>query len=253
LIMPSQATPIPLTSGQSFQGRNSATDSIALNRELDEQAALGPASEEFLLNLLDLLLEGEREETPDLWPTLARLAELALYSAGCLALAGEFAACGDLLINPGGKLLHVKGSLQPFKIKRHKALTSQVAHLVPEGWRAIEWLKQETILELPQKALLPRLRDELENWADSKDYLDQLKRDCEALASGLVLLAGLESGSCASLPETMASLPWREREWLESQIFRPNLKRFHELKALLQYPDCQTNPSGDNPTIPFVF
>lgn len=251
--MPSQAIPISFAFGQSFQGRNPTTDIVTLNRELDEKAAQGPASESFLLNLLERLFEVDREENRDLWPTLARLAELALYSAGCLALDGDFAACGDLLLNPGGKLLHIKGSLQPLKIKRHQALTSQVAPLVPEGWRAIEWLKRETILESPQKALLPRLKDELEIRAKAKDYLEHLNRGCEALASSLVLLAGLEAVSSVSLAETMARLPWRERQWLESQIYLPDLKRFHQLRALLQYPDCQINPAGDNPTIPFAF
>lgn len=249
--MPFQTIPIPIASGRSFQNQGSTADIIDLNRQLDDQAALGPACEDFLLNLLARLLEGEQEETPDLWPTLARLAELTLFSAGCLALAGEFAACGDLLINPGGKLLHIKGALRPFEIRRHQALTSQVAHLVPEGWRAIEWLKQNTILEVPQKALLPRLRDELANWPHAKDYLDQLGRDCEALTSSLVLLAGLGAGSDAGLTETMARLPYCEREWLESQMYRPNLKRFHQLRALLQYPDRQVTGPEESPTVSF--
>jgi hypothetical protein len=201
-----------------------------LNRELDHEAARGAASEDFLLKRLELLSGRGLGDQRGFWPTLARLAELTLFSAGCLALAGEFAACGDLLFNPGGKLLHIKGSPRPLALKRRRALTRQAAHLVPAGRRTIDWLKERTILEVPHKALLPRLRDKLEGWTRRPGgYLDTLDREFEMLASSMVLMMGLGSGLSAGLPAALAGLPRRDRLWLEGRIYRPDLQRFHQL------------------------
>lgn len=215
------------------------TDDIrAINRELDQQAPLGAASEQVLLSLFQRLAEPGHDQKPAYWLSLARLAELTLYSAGCLALAGEFAACGDLLFNPDGKLLHIKGSPQPLAIRRHRAVTRQVAHLVPPGWPTIEWLKHRTFLELPQKALLPRLRDRLRAWPQSGDYLKQLDRETEELASGIVLLAGLEAATPAGLPAGLDRLSQPDRLWLEARLYRPSLRRFHELGREIANGDC---------------
>ncbi len=208
-----------------------------VNQALDRQAARGTASEDFLQGQLERLPGRGHGEVNGYWPTLARLAELTLYSAGCLALAGEFAACGDLLINPDGKLLHIMGAPQPLAIKRHQALTRQVAHLVPAGWQTISWLKQRTFLEVPQKALLPRLREELEVWPQPGSYLQQLDQDWETLASSLALLAGLDTGSSGGLPETLARTSPSERPWLESRIYRPDLRRFHALGRIIDQED----------------
>jgi hypothetical protein len=213
-------------------------DIRAINQELDRQASLGAASEQVLVSLFQRLTEPGFDQKPDSWPTLARLAELTLYSAGCLALAGEFAACGDLLFNPDGKLLHIKGSSQPLAIKRHRAVTRQVAHLVPPGWRTIEWLKQRTFLELPQKALLPCLRDSLRAWHRSGDYLKQLDKETEEVASSIVLLAGLEAATPAGLPEGLDRLSRPDRVWLEARLYRPSLRRFYELGRAIANGDC---------------
>jgi hypothetical protein len=203
-----------------------------VNQAMEAQASLGAASEDFLLDLLERLTGGFNQAS-GFWPTLARLAELALFSAGSLALAGEFAACGDILINPDGKLLHIMGSPRPFAVKRHRALTRQVAHLVPPGWQTIQWLKKRTFLQAPQKALLPSLREALEEWPQPRDYLQELDRDWETLASGLTLLVGLDSNSRTGLPEALEHLSQNERFWLESRIYRPSLQRFHALGRLL--------------------
>lgn len=43
------------------------------------------------------------------WLTLARITELAIYQAGVYADACEFAAAGDLLVNPRCITIHLKG------------------------------------------------------------------------------------------------------------------------------------------------
>lgn len=231
--MSPQAMPSPQNSSQNFSTQGPMANIRYLNKQLDEQASLGAASEDFLLNLLERLARLSLGEMRDYLPTLARLAELTLYSAGCLALAGEFAACGDLLINPDGKMLHIKDSPRPLALKRHQALTRQVAHLLPAGWHVIDWLKQCTILEVPQKALLPRLREELEGWPQARNYLKLLDHDWKTLASSLALLLDLDSRPPDGLPGALTRLPRSERLWLENRIYRPNLERFHELGRMI--------------------
>lgn len=233
MTMPPQAVHSFPTSDHPICAPVLAANLTDLNRELDDQAVIGAASESKLLGLLERMPEPELGDEPGYWPTLARLAELTLFSAACLALEGEFAACGDLLFNPDGKLLHIKGSPQPMAIKRHQAVTRQVAHLVPAGWHTIQWLKHQTFLELPQKALLPRLREKLQAWPRSGDYIEQLDRDTEALASSVVLLAGLDTGSPAGLREALARLSKRDRLWLEDRLYRPSLQRFHDLGLMI--------------------
>lgn len=231
--MSPQAMPSPQSSSPNFSAQGPMANIRYLNKQLDEQASLGTASEDFLLSLLERLARRDHGQMRDYWPTLARLAELTLYSAGCLALAGEFAACGDLLINPDGKMLHIKDSPRPLALKRHQALTRQVAHLVPAGWHVIDWLKQCTILEVPQKALLPRLREELEGWPQAVTYLKLLDHDWKALASSLALLVDLDSRPPDGLPGALTRLPRSERLWLESRLYQPNLERFHELGRMI--------------------
>lgn len=230
--MPLQIMPSPRNNDLLSRAQALLANLNEVNQALEAQAAAGAASEDFLQDLLEHLLGGFGQ-APGYWPTLARLAELALFSAGSLALVGEFALCGDILINPDGKLLHIMGLPQPFALKRHQALTSQVAHLVPPGWQTIQWLKERTFLQAPRKALLPRLREALEKWPQARGYLQQLDRDWETLASSLALLVSLDTNSRPGLPVALERLPQSERLWLESRIYRPNLHRFHVLGHLL--------------------
>jgi hypothetical protein len=232
-----QTAASPASASPSVHAQGLMADILDINQELDAQAAMGAAPEEFLQAQLGRL-PGRGQGMGmgpiwEYWPTLARLAELTLFSAGCLAMAGDFAGCGDLLINPPHKLLHVKGMPRPLALKRHGAITRQVAHLVPPGWQVIEWLKQNTYLEKPQKALLPRLRDELEHWPQAGEYLEALDRDWETLAGSLGLLVSLDMASTGGPQEAWAKLAPSERRSLRSHIYHPSLRRFRELGHLI--------------------
>lgn len=228
-IAPQQPIPRPVVCV-----RTAAEELDQINRALDEQAVLGSASEQFIQEFLDQLLGSGLEDRQDYWLTLARLAELTLYSAACLALAGEFAACGDLMFNPGGKLLHLKGSAQPFALKRHRSVTRQVAHLVPTGWQTIDWLKRQTYLEIPRQAVLPQLRKGLANRPRPNGYLEIFDQDQKRLASSLALLMSLGTKCSAGPQEALSQLCRCDRLWLESRLFRPDLERFHELGGMLK-------------------
>lgn len=204
-------------------------DLAQINLALDQQAEQGPTAEEPLQGLWQRLRAADSGQTPAYWLTLARLAELTLFSAAHLALAGEFTACGDLMFNPDGKLLYMRGSPRPFNVQRHQPLTQQVAHLVPPGWQAVEWLKRRTILHAPRRALLPWLRQELEGWPEPDGYLELLDADQERLAASLALLAGLGGGCRGGPREALARLGSRDRRWLDSRLYRPDLQRFHQL------------------------
>lgn len=212
-----------------------------INREMQRQASSGWTDEERLTRLRHQLHEYAGPKGRAFWLTLARLSELALWWAGCLADAGEFQAVGDLLLNPPRKTLYVHGRPLPLRLDRHQALTEQVRPLAPEGANLVEWLKSQTMLVIEVDPLLPLLLDDLGQWPHRPPrtcHSFQLRLD--RVVGALCHITSLNLPEGASVAQYMAMIRPEEAWIIEEHLCRFDLGRFnalgHALRELL--PPC---------------
>ena len=159
------------------------------NYTLEREATDSRLNEDFFVEWLNRLWSLPRDCNRVFWLGLARLNELALLCAGNYADACEFSAAGDLLLNPRLIMIHLKGRLEPMVKKRHQALTRQMGPLVPGNRNVINWIKENTRLEVRQYALLPHLLNILSrSGCLSESYLDSVKARMDRIACTIAFL-----------------------------------------------------------------
>lgn len=209
-----------------------------INREMQRQASSGWTDEERLTRLRHQLHEHAGPKGRAFWLTLARLSELALWWAGCLADAGEFQAVGDLLLNPPRKTLYVQGRPLPLHLNRHQALTEQVRPLAPAGANLVEWLKSQTMLVIEVDPLLPLLLDDLSQWPHRPPRTCQsFQLRLDRVVGALCHITSLNLPQGASVAQYMAMARPEEAWIIEEHLCRFDLGRFnalgHALRELL--------------------
>jgi hypothetical protein len=164
------------------------------------------------------------------WLTYARLFELALLCAGNYADHFEFAAAGDLLVNPRLILIHFKSGCSAVKKDRHRKLTEQFRYVAANREAVVTWLKQETVPEIVERPLLAHMYEQMARSGYlSKKYLDLVERRMERIADAIGFLASWH------LPETSAfylrvgyASP-SEQSFIESNLCRFDKEIFFEL------------------------
>lgn len=173
------------------------------------------------------------------WLTIARINELTLLCAANYADNCEFSGVGDLLLNPRRVLVHIRGMSGPVIKKRHLSLTEQFGDVAATRGGVIAWLKNETVLEIKEKALLPHLYDKLDgSGVVSHEYLDSVNDRMRKIADVTGLLASIH------LPKGLHFYQWlrhasdSDREFVESKLCRFDTEIFselgHELEQLFQ-------------------
>ncbi len=152
------------------------------------------------------------------WLTYARLFELALLCAGNYADHFEFAAAGDLLVNPRLILIHFKSGCTPVKKDRHRKLTEQFHHVA------------DTLPEIVEKPLLAHMHGQMARSGYlSKEYLDFGERRMERIADAIGFLASWHlTAESAFYLQTQGTSP-SEKRFIESSLCRFDKEIFFEL------------------------
>ena len=196
----------------------------AYNRSLDEESAPSNLNEEFLESKL-CELDRIKPEFPEAhkiyWLIYARLFELALLCAGNYADHFEFAAAGDLLVNPRLILVHLKSGCKPVKKNRHKNLTEQFRHVAGEREAVVHWLKQETVPEIVEKPLLVHMQEDMARSGYlSKEYLELGERRMNRIADAIGFLASWHLSDNGTFYLRLQGASPSEKSFIESNLCR---------------------------------
>jgi hypothetical protein len=189
-------------------------------------------------NLNERFLERKLEELDGLhlswgapcWLTLARITELTLLCAGTYADNGEFAAAGDLLVNPRLILIHVRGEREPLVKERRGSVVAQLCHRAPPAGGMVEWLKSNTWVEIAKEPLLPHLHRRLvQSQLLYKSYLDSVDQRMRRVAEAIISLASLHLLQRRHVPEHPDYLTFGEHEFRTANLCRFERGLFLEL------------------------
>lgn len=230
-----------------FKGKPASEDRarlVRLNALLDEDAHLSRFNEPLLEERLRSLEEINPMRGAAYGLTLARINELALLCAGNYADHGEVQGVGDLLFNPRRIWVHIKGMPGPVVKERHMALTEQFADMAATRADVVAWLRDETVLEIEQQALLPHLYHKLRgSRAVSREYLDSVNKRMTKIADLTSLFASGHFVDGFDLHQWLEHAGPDDREFVESKLCRFDRRLFGELgkafERTLQLKDMQ--------------
>ncbi|MEJ2365352.1 MAG: hypothetical protein P8075_11240 [Deltaproteobacteria bacterium] len=162
--------------------------------------------------------------------TLARVTELALVCAGNYADHCEFLAACDLLVNPRLVLVHVRDQIEPVVKERHGGITNQFSHVGRATQEIVQWLKENTCIEIKEEALLPYLYNELSCLGHIKSpHLDSIEHRMERIADVIGFLWAWQLPDSSGVQERLRCLSEDERQFIHSNLCRFDLKLFHQL------------------------
>jgi hypothetical protein len=203
------------------------------NASLEEDAAPSKLNEDFIESKLSELeqIESDCSENGEIyWLTYARLFELALLCAGNYADHFEFAAAGDLLVNPRLILIHFKSGCKEVKKDRHRKLTEQFRYVAGKREAVVTWLKQETFPEIVEKPLLTHMHEQMSRSGYlSKEYLDLAERRMKRVADAIGFLASWHlKAETAFYLQVQGASP-SEKSFIESNLCRFDKEIFIEL------------------------
>ena len=120
---------------------------LNLNAEFDRITSGWLVNERAIESWLEQLQTTVSANDPCYWLLMARLTELAIVCAGRYADACEFAAAGDLLVNPREIRVHVSGRRPTAVVKQRRgALTAQFAGTQEVRESLIRWFRLRTTL-----------------------------------------------------------------------------------------------------------
>jgi hypothetical protein len=162
--------------------------------------------------------------------TLARVTELAILCAGNYADDCEFTAACDLLVNPRLILVHVRDQIEPVVKERHGGITDQFSHVDRSTDKIVEWLKENTWLEIKKEALLPYLYNELSCLGHLKsDHLESIERRMKRIADVVGFLSAWQLPDSCGARDRLSFVSEAERQFIYSNLCRFDLKFFHQL------------------------
>jgi len=203
------------------------------NASLEKDATQSNLTEGFIESKLCELeeLESDSPENGEIyWLTFARLFELALLCAGNYADHFEFAAAGDLLVNPRLILIHFKSGCNAVKKDRHRKLTEQFQHVSGKRDAVVRWLKEETVPEIVEKPLLVDMHVQMARSGYlSKEYLGLVERRMERIADAIGFLASWHFADTSAFYLRIQFASPSEQSFIESNLCRFDKKIFFEL------------------------
>jgi len=168
------------------------------------------------------------------WLTYARLFELALLCAGNYADHFEFAAAGDLLVNPRLILIHFNSGCNAVKKDRHRRLTDQFQYVGRKKEAVVRWLKEETVPEIVEKPLLVHMREQMAcSGVLSKEYLDLVENRMKRIGDAIGFLASWHLTSESAFHLQVQGASPSEKSFIESNLCRFDKSIFFELGGVL--------------------
>jgi hypothetical protein len=203
------------------------------NVSLEKEATQSNLNEDFIESKLSELerIEPDCSEIGEIyWLTYARLFELALLCAGNYADHFEFAAAGDLLVNPRLILIHFKSGCSAVKKDRYRKLTEQFRYVVGKREAVVTWLKQETVPEIVEKPLLTHMHEQMSR-SDylSEEYLDLAEHRMERIADAIGFLASWHLAESNAFYLRVQCASPSEQSFIESNLCRFDKEIFFEL------------------------
>jgi hypothetical protein len=202
------------------------------NASLEEEGTLSNLNEDFIeykLRELEQIGCDCSETSETYWLTYARLFELALLCTGNYADHFELAAAGDLLVNPRLILIHFRSGCRAVKKDRHRKLTEQFRYVAGERDAAISWLKQETVPEIVEKALLVHMHERMERSGYlSQEYLDIVESRMKRISEAIGFLAAWHLADRAFWLRVQCGSP-SQKSFIESNLCRFDRGIFFEL------------------------
>ncbi len=219
---------------------------LKINQKMDRMHVPYEVSENGIESLLnDLESFPLKADQQPFWLTMARLAELALLCAGHYADSAEFAAAGDLLVNP--REIRIKSRLHgiSFTKMRHGRVSDQLKRFNRSHFT--DAALKETTTQIIKPALLPHFEARLSfSGFFKQSYLDSLTRRMERIAAtlGFLMAFGIDSGE--ELYFRMKGIGSGQREFIEENLCRFDHRRFDEfgrqLRVLLVEGNFFKNP-----------
>ena len=215
---------------------------IRLNARLERDAYLSRCNETQLERRLNEFEEIGVDQGAAYGLTLARINELALLCAGNYADQCEIRGVGDLLFNPRRLLVHVAGLPGPVTKRRHMGLTEQFADVAGTRRDVVAWLREETVLEIKEKALLPHLYEGLrDSGIISRQYLDSVDDRMKKIADVTGFLASNQFLNGLDFHQWLHHAPAADRDFIESRLCRFDTEIFfalgRDLEQVLQIKD----------------
>ena len=224
---------------------------LEFNRDLDRNAQLSRLNEEHLERKMEELDEHVPVCRDVYEHTRARLHELLLLCAANYANNCEYGAVGDLLFNPRLTLVHVRGRHEPVVKERHMPLSEQFTDMAGSRTGVVQWLRDQTTLEIVKKPLIPHSYEILEKCRFvSGEYLDSLRERSVQIAdlSAFLCCRGFEER--LELDAWLRSSSQSDRALMESRLIRLDWRGFQKLGALIdvmvyqRLEECAALPSS---------
>ncbi|MBW1779647.1 MAG: hypothetical protein JRL30_02805 [Deltaproteobacteria bacterium] len=205
-------------------------DLVKLNTSLERDARLSRLNETLLEKRLHELEGIGCVRGAAYGLTLARINELALLCAGTYADHCEVQGVGDLLFNPRHILVYIKGMPTPVVKKRHTPLTEQFANVAGTREGVIAWLRDETLLETREKALLPHLYDQLQDVSViSPQYLNSVNARTRKIAALTGFLASARFFDGLAFHQWLQHTGAAETRWIASRLCSFDTRIFFDL------------------------
>jgi hypothetical protein len=203
------------------------------NASLEEEGTLSNLNEDFIESKLRELeqIDCDCSETSEIyWLTYARLFELGLLCAGNYADHFEFAAAGDLLVNPRLIFIHFRSGCNAVKKDRHRKLTEQFRYVAGKREQVVTWLKQETLPAIVEKPLLMHMHERMARSDHlSKEYLGLVECRMKRIADAIGFLASWHLVDSAAFYLRVQHASPSEKSFVESNLCRFNKEIFFEL------------------------
>jgi hypothetical protein len=203
------------------------------NASLEEDAAPSNLNEDFIESKLYELeqIELDSSGTGEIyWLIYARLFELALLCAGNYADHFEFAAAGDLLVNPRLILIHFKSGCKVVKKDRHRKLTEQFKYVAGKREAVVTWLKQETVPEIVARPLLAHMHEQMARSGYlSNEYLDLVDCRMKRVADAIGFLASWHLAESSAFYLRVQCASPSEKSFIKSNLCRFDKEIFFEL------------------------
>ncbi len=222
--VPSQSDPSPLkpTFGKKFFENNQNRKQSSLydiNKQLDRLRLPYDVNENIIREILTQADASPHKQASVYWLTMARIGELALIVAGAYADGCEFSAAGDLLANPSEILVHIKGRRRPEVKKRHGKLSEQMHSKMAHDDNRIDWLKNNTQIEITAKALLPELRHRLKHSKMIRpSYLAGFQKRMQKIADVIGFLSAWNVADAQDLFDKMQAAEDHERQLVNASL-----------------------------------
>lgn len=190
-----------------------------LNHRLDRLPPFTTVNETLVLEMMARAESFHNTGDPLYALTLARIAEMALITAGNYADACEFQAAGDLLANPIKVKLHVRGRPGPIIKQRHKAVSEQLNENNLPRKEFLKWLKHNVITEIAEQAPLRELFSRMENTGlVSGFYLDRFQAGMKQVSDTIGFLSAWQTIGIADLYTRMQTACPRTRRFIQTNL-----------------------------------